>query len=127
MRIGEFATRSGVPVPALRRMETAGLLVPIRRDDNGYRRYAAAQVPLARRYHLLGEAGLPAALVRDLVRALEGPNPGTATATRGRAALAAYLTALDAQPQEPMLDLDLDLVPPEASARPRARRRRPNG
>lgn len=108
MRIGEFATRSGVPVRALRRLESTGLLHPIGRDVNGFRRYAVDQLPLAQRLHGLLDGGVPAALVRELVAAVEAGAARASTRSRRVGALAAYLRDIDAQPAQPMLDLSVE-------------------
>ncbi len=74
MRIGEFARLTGLSVAQLRRYEAAGLLSPTTRDEFGYRRYAAAQVPVAIHLHRLVQAGVPTPLAQSLVGVLEDPS-----------------------------------------------------
>ncbi len=105
MRIGEFARATGIPAAALRRYEAAGLLIPAARDANGYRRYAVEQLPVAAHLHGLVAAGLPPALVRDLVAALEDPTAGAAERAARREAVTAYLDVLRADPTGGLLDL----------------------
>lgn len=105
MRIGEFARHTGIPTATLRRYEALGLLVPSGRDRNGYRRYAVEQLPLATHLHDLVRAGLPAALVAGLVRALEDPGAPASVREARRSVVAAYLERLGADPTGGQLDL----------------------
>jgi DNA polymerase-3 subunit beta len=72
--IGEVARRSGLPVSALRFYDGAGVLVPVSVDPRtGYRRYAPAQLAVARLVARLRRVGLPLDSVRAL---LAGAEPG---------------------------------------------------
>ena len=117
MRIGEFARLTGVSVAQLRRYEAAGLLSPTTRDEFGYRRYAAAQVPMATHLHRLVQAGVPAPLVTSLVEVLEDPSVSAQVRGERIRAVAAYVDLLAADPAGGMLDLPL----------PPARTRHTNG
>jgi MerR family copper efflux transcriptional regulator len=105
MRIGEFARHTGIPAATLRRYEAHGLLAPLARDHNGYRRYAVEQLPQAAHLHALVAAGLPPAVVRELVATLEDPTVSGAVREARRVAVAAYLDALRAEPTGGLLDL----------------------
>ena len=114
MRIGEFARLTGVSVAQLRRYEAAGLLSPTARDEFGYRRYAAAQVPMATHLHRLVQAGVPTPLVTSLVEVLEDPSVSAQVRGERIRAVAAYLDLLAADPTGGMLDVPL---PPPARTR----------
>ena len=114
MRIGEFARLTGLSVAQLRRYEAAGLLSPTTRDEFGYRRYAAAQVPVAIHLHRLVQAGVPTPLVQSLVGVLEDPSVSVQVRGERIQAVAAYLDLLAADPTGGMLDLPL---PPPARTR----------
>ncbi|OYO00062.1 MerR family transcriptional regulator [Enemella evansiae] len=117
MLIGEFAAEVGTSARMLRHYEDTGLLEPAGRDGNGYRVYAAEQLPRARQIKGLIDAGVPTALVAQLIDALtdsggifpEHVDPGTVEAVESewqrmcrcvdcmvarRDALGAYLGAL---------------------------------
>ncbi|MFL1378673.1 MULTISPECIES: MerR family transcriptional regulator [unclassified Nocardiopsis] len=65
---GEFARRSGLTVKALRLYERSHLLPPHRIDPrSGYRFYRSGQVERATRIRLLRQAGVPLALVGEVV------------------------------------------------------------
>ena len=64
MLIGEFASEAGTTPRMLRHYEDTGLLTPVGRDANGYRIYAAEQLPRARQVQALLASGMPATLVR---------------------------------------------------------------
>ncbi len=69
--IGRMAAASGLGISALRFYDSAGILVPASVDPaNGYRRYAADQVPAARLIASLRRVGLPLPEIR---RILNGP------------------------------------------------------
>ncbi|MFY1690222.1 MerR family transcriptional regulator [Plantactinospora sp. WMMB782] len=53
LRIGELAARLGVRTSALRVWEAAGLLVPEREPDTGYRRFGPAEIRDAQMIHML--------------------------------------------------------------------------
>ncbi len=114
MRIGEFARLTGLSVAQLRRYEAAGLLSPTTRDEFGYRRYAAAQVPVAIHLHRLVQAGVPTPLAQSLVGVLEDPSVSVQVRGERIQAVAAYLDLLAADPTGGMLDLPL---PPPARTR----------
>ncbi|OYO14293.1 MerR family transcriptional regulator [Enemella evansiae] len=117
MLIGEFAAELGTSARMLRHYEDTGLLAPAGRDGNGYRVYAAEQLPRTRQIKGLIDAGVPTALVAQLIDALtdsggifpEHVDPGTVEAVESewqrmchcvdcmvarRDALGAYLGAL---------------------------------
>ena len=62
MRIGTLADRTGTSPRMLRHYEEQGLLAP-RRDPNGYRDFAEADVERVRRIRSLVGSGLPTRLV----------------------------------------------------------------
>ncbi|MGH7910212.1 MAG: MerR family transcriptional regulator [Candidatus Dormibacteraceae bacterium] len=68
--IGEFASCVGLAVSALRFYDDAGVLKPVRVDgQTGYRYYAPAQVADGRLLRQLRAAGMPLALVREILGA----------------------------------------------------------
>ncbi len=67
MRIGELATRSGVPVRMLRYYEDKGLLSP-QRAPNGYREYAERDVARVGLVTSMIRSGLPTRLIVPLLR-----------------------------------------------------------
>ena len=70
MRIGEVAAVLGVRTSALRVWEAAGLLVPGRERDTGYRRFGAADLRDARMVHLLRQSGYPLPQIRPVLDGL---------------------------------------------------------
>ncbi|MEO3749423.1 MerR family transcriptional regulator [Streptomyces sp. B6B3] len=66
MRIGALAEATGVSRRLLRYYEEQGLLRP-RRLPNGYREYAATDVSAVRRIRVLLAAGLPTAVIAQLL------------------------------------------------------------
>ncbi|MFD6095777.1 MerR family transcriptional regulator [Nocardiopsis flavescens] len=65
---GEFARRSGLTVKALRVYERSGLLPPVRVGAvGGYRWYGSGQVERAVRIRLLRQAGMPLALIGQVL------------------------------------------------------------
>lgn len=70
MLIGEFASEAGTTPRMLRHYEDTGLLTPVGRDANGYRIFAAEQLPRARQVQALLASGMPATLVRQLLDVL---------------------------------------------------------
>jgi len=70
MRIGELATRTGVPTRMLRYYEEQGLITP-RRLANGYREYddfladTGAPVPAPRLHELIEASTRPAVAERE--------------------------------------------------------------
>jgi len=74
VRIGELATRTGVPPRMLRYYEEQGLLTA-ERAENGYRTYREADVGRVRRVRSLIGAGLPSRLAR-VVLEMEDPDSG---------------------------------------------------
>lgn len=64
LTIAKFAEACGLSVPALRRYDDAGVLVPAEVDPRtGYRRYDAAQIPDGVLVRTLRQIGLPLATV----------------------------------------------------------------
>jgi len=72
MRIGELACRTEVPARLLRYYEDQGLLTPDR-AANGYRDYAADDVPRVLQIRGLIDAGVPTAIIREILPCLEDP------------------------------------------------------
>jgi len=72
MRIGELASRTEVPARLLRYYEDQGLLTPDR-QVNGYRDYAPDDVPRVLQIRGLIDAGVPTAIIRDILPCLEDP------------------------------------------------------
>ena len=72
MKIGELAERSGVAPRLLRYYEEQGLLRP-GRGENGYRDYPEAAVDRVAQIRGLIDAGLPTAIIRDMLPCLDGP------------------------------------------------------
>ncbi len=69
LTIGEAARLAGVTVRAVRHYHQRGLLAEPERDASGYRRYDAEDVVTLLRIRTLGEAGVPLARVKELLRA----------------------------------------------------------
>ncbi|MBO0745571.1 MAG: MerR family transcriptional regulator, partial [Candidatus Dormibacteraeota bacterium] len=66
--IGEFASLVGLTVSALRFYDDAAVLKPVRVDQqSGYRYYSASQVVTGRLLRQLRAAGMPLALVREVL------------------------------------------------------------
>ncbi|HEY2281561.1 MAG TPA: MerR family transcriptional regulator [Streptosporangiaceae bacterium] len=72
MRIGELACRTEVPTRLLRYYEDQGLLSPYRRA-NGYRDYECDDVPRVLQIRGLIDAGVPTAIIREILPCLEDP------------------------------------------------------
>lgn len=73
LTIGEFAQACGLSVPALRRYDEAGVLVPAEVDGRtGYRRYAPEQIADGTLVRTLRQIGLPLATIAA-VRAAADP------------------------------------------------------
>jgi DNA-binding transcriptional MerR regulator len=72
MRIGELARRTEVPARLLRYYEDQGLLTPDR-QVNGYRDYAPDDVPRVLQIRGLIDAGVPTAIIREILPCLEDP------------------------------------------------------
>jgi DNA-binding transcriptional MerR regulator len=70
MRIGELAARTGVPARRLRYYEDQGLLRP-GRAANGFRDYGDDDVPRVTRIRGLIDAGVPTAIIRDILPCLD--------------------------------------------------------
>lgn len=78
LTIAKFAEACGLSVPALRRYDDAGVLVPAEVDARtGYRRYSAGQIPDGVLIRTLRQIGLPLATVAE-VRAAADPAAGLA-------------------------------------------------
>jgi DNA-binding transcriptional MerR regulator len=74
LSIGQFARATGLTAKALRHYDSVGLLAPAAVDpDNGYRRYAAEQVPVGRLVRRLRDLELPLDEVKRLLGYGEGP------------------------------------------------------
>jgi len=69
MRIGELSTRTGVPTRLLRYYEEQGL-VNSAREHNGYRDYAETAIERVKQVRGLIEAGIPTAVIRDMLPCL---------------------------------------------------------
>lgn len=69
MRIGELASRTGVPARMLRYYEEQGLIAP-RRSDNGYREYDDYLVGRVRKIRGLLDAGIPTRIIGDMLPCL---------------------------------------------------------
>jgi Cu(I)-responsive transcriptional regulator len=67
MNIGDAAGRSGVPAKTIRYYEDVGLIVPARRQENGYRDYDDAQVETLRFLKHARSLGFPLEDCRELV------------------------------------------------------------
>lgn len=72
MRIGELAARTEVPTRLLRYYEDQGLLLP-GRSANGYRDYEPDDVPRVLQIRGLIDAGVPTAIIREILPCLEDP------------------------------------------------------
>ena len=72
MRIGELASRTEVPARLLRYYEDQGLLSPLR-AANGYRDYEPDDVPRVLQIRGLIDAGVPTAIIREILPCLEDP------------------------------------------------------
>jgi DNA-binding transcriptional MerR regulator len=72
MRIGELARRTEVPARLLRYYEDQGLLTPDR-HANGYRDYCPDDVPRVLQIRGLIDAGVPTAIIREILPCLEDP------------------------------------------------------
>ncbi|MFC6356124.1 MerR family transcriptional regulator [Luethyella okanaganae] len=72
MRIGELSSLTGVPTRLLRYYEEQGLL-SARRETNGYREYADDAVDRVSQLRGLIEAGIPTAVIRDMIPCLCDP------------------------------------------------------
>ena len=72
MRIGELSRQTGVPVRLLRYYEDQGLLRPDR-SANGYRAYEPADVQRVTQIRGLIDAGVPTAIIRDILPCLDDP------------------------------------------------------
>jgi DNA-binding transcriptional MerR regulator len=72
VRIGELATRTGVPTRLLRYYEEQGLLTPDR-AANGYRDYAEELVDRVGQIRGLLDAGLPTKIIKQVLPCLANP------------------------------------------------------
>jgi DNA-binding transcriptional MerR regulator len=124
MRIGELSSQTGVPVRLLRYYEDQGLLRPDR-SANGYRDYELADVQRVTQIRGLIDAGVPTAIIRDILPCLDDPctivlsDPAPAVIaaleqhrqmidariqclSRNRDAISRYLRAIDIQIADPL-------------------------
>jgi DNA-binding transcriptional MerR regulator len=69
LTISQLASYAGVTVRAVRHYHHIGLLPEPARNHSGYRTYAAGDVILLIRIHVLAEAGVPLSRVQDLLDA----------------------------------------------------------
>lgn len=74
MRIGELAARAGTTTRALRYYESRGLLAA-RRDANGYRTYAEADLELLQQLRTLQDFGFELEETRPFVECLRAGHP----------------------------------------------------
>ncbi|GGS62446.1 MerR family transcriptional regulator [Planobispora rosea] len=74
MKIGELARESGVNPRLLRYYEEQGLLRS-ERSGGGHRRYPANAVTVVHNIRTLLAAGLPTAVIREVLPCIEGPGP----------------------------------------------------
>lgn len=81
MKIGELASRTGVPPRMLRYYEQQGLITPSR-ADNGYRDYAEAQVERTQRVRSLIRTGVPTRLISAVLDLEEPANGWTESCSR---------------------------------------------
>jgi DNA-binding transcriptional MerR regulator len=72
MRIGELASRTGVPARRLRYYEEQGLLSS-ERSANGYRDYDAQAVQRVTQIRGLIDAGIPTAIIKRILPLLDNP------------------------------------------------------
>ncbi|GIH80400.1 MerR family transcriptional regulator [Planobispora longispora] len=74
MKIGELARESGANPRLLRYYEEQGLLRS-ERSGGGHRRYPENAVAVVRNIRTLLAAGLPTAVIREVLPCIEGPGP----------------------------------------------------
>ncbi|WP_433931084.1 MerR family transcriptional regulator [Curtobacterium flaccumfaciens] len=79
MKIGELATRTGVPARMLRYYEAQGLIQP-RRLHNGYRDYDDYLVGRVARIRGLLDAGIPTRVIGDILPCFDAPDAVTPVA-----------------------------------------------
>ena len=72
MRIGELASRTGVPARLLRYYEEQELLTP-ERAANGYRTYAEGLVDRVVQIRGLLDAGVPTKIIKEILPCLDDP------------------------------------------------------
>jgi len=94
MQIGELARRTAVPARRLRYYEQQGLLSS-GRSANGYRDYDPDAVQRVIQIHGLIDAGIPTAIIKDILPLLDGT--GTIHVTGPAAELVAALEQHRAQ------------------------------
>ena len=75
MRIGEVASRSGIPAKTLRFYEQAGVLVPPRRQGSGYRDYDEDVLARLAFIKAAQAAGLTLAEIRQIIDLRDGNGP----------------------------------------------------
>lgn len=71
LSIQEFSNRTGIPKSTLRFYEEKGLLIPNRKEENGYRVYREEQIDLARLIVSLRLANVPIGDIQTYVLATE--------------------------------------------------------
>jgi DNA-binding transcriptional MerR regulator len=100
MRIGELAKRTGTPARRLRYYEEQGLLNSDR-SANGYRDYSPHVVQRVTQIRGLIEAGIPTAIIKDILPLLDNPRTihVTSQATELIDALEHHREQLDARIQ----------------------------
>ena len=67
MNIGTVSRELGVPQQTIRYYESVGLVTPVRREPNGYRRYSTIEVETLRFIHRGRGLGFSIAEVRELL------------------------------------------------------------
>lgn len=72
MQIGELGRRTGIPTRRLRYYEDQGLLSS-QRSANGYRNYDPQAVERATQIRGLIDAGIPTAIIREILPLLDNP------------------------------------------------------
>ena len=78
MRIGELATRTGVPVPTIRFYEKQGLVSVAPRQTNGYRQFREGAIDQLRFIVGCRNLGIPLADVKRMIPRLQRQNEGCA-------------------------------------------------
>lgn len=75
MRIGELATRTGVPARMLRYYEAQGLIQPVRLH-NGYRDYDDYLIDRVVKIRGLLDAGIPTRVIGEILPCFDSPGSG---------------------------------------------------
>ena len=123
MRIGELARRTGISERALRYYEEQGLLRPTRRPS-GYREYRESDVDTVRRIRALLSAGLPTAIIAEVLPCMVDTGDGLAPACpellpalqREHDRISAAISELETA--RALLEAVISATPPEGAAIP---------